>query len=157
MSATTSRRISRLNSSKLAAIAIQIASYVTTYWAVEWIAQPTTDQQRALVAIIALVAEFVLVRMKSALFDADDGNDVVGWVGFGADSIINAGGILPQAPRILTWPPFATLLAGVGVDVADARTQQIGAFIVAVGIGMLISFAPHRLWQRGQRKKETNE
>jgi hypothetical protein len=154
MSATTSRRVSRLNSSKLAAIAIQIASYVTTYWAVEWIAQPTTDQQRALVAIIALVAEFVLIKMKSALFDADEGNDFVGWLGFGIDSIINAGGILPKAPRILTWPPFATLLAGVGVNVADERTQQIGAFIVAVGIGMIISFAPHRLWKGGQKQKQ---
>lgn len=126
----------------IAAVA-QGASYLTTLWAVQWV---WDDGQLAHQIIAALVLELLLVGMKSALWSRN-GDETIGWAGFAIDAIINAGGILPRAAKLLTWPPIASLLAVASINAAEPTVQTIGGFIIAAGIGILLSILPHRLWR----------
>lgn len=141
---------SQINAGKIGAVITSIISWLTTYWCVLWIMQPADDASKALPLGVSIVAELVLVLMKRCLFNADRGDDSIGWAGFVIDAIINAGGILPRAGRLLTFPPIAAMLGAVGLDIADPRTNSIGAFAVAIIAGSLLSVLPHRLWKSGE-------
>jgi hypothetical protein len=143
-------------------------SYVTTLWAVQWCA-PQLELRAAGVA--AYVLEFLLFAMKSALTNSAKGDDGVGWAGVGIDAVINAGGLIPYAPAILTFPPIAVLLALVGwvfglagVSLLwagapfvhlpyGAGTVPISLSVLNVGLagGILLSAMPQRLWRRAER------
>lgn len=150
---TAEVRVLRINTYKLSAVLAQLLSYMTTYWAVEWIAEPKTDQQYAIAMAVALAFEFLLVKMKSLLFDEAAENDGIGWLGFVIDAVINAGGIVTKSGRLLTWPPIAAILAAFGLNAADPRTNAIGGFVVALALGAMLSFLPHRLWRAGSPRK----
>ncbi len=139
-----------INAGKIGAVITSIISWLTTYWCVLWIMQPAADDGQALPFAVSVVAEIVLVLMKRCLFNADRGDDTIGWAGFVIDAIINAGGILPRAGRLLTFPPIAAMLTATGLDISDPGTNSIGAFIVAIIAGSLLSVLPHRLWKSGE-------
>lgn len=139
-----------ISAGKIGAVITSIISWVTTYWCVLWIMQPAPDTSRAVPLAVSVVAELVLVLMKRCLFNADRSDDGIGWAGFVIDAIINAGGILPRAGRLLTFPPIAAILVAVGVNTADEAVNNIGAFIVAIIAGALLSVLPHRLWKSGE-------
>ena len=136
------------NGSKIGAVLTSIISWITTYWCVLWIMQPADDASKAIPIVVSIVAEVVLILMKRCLFTAGDHG--IGWAGFTIDAIINAGGILPRAGRLLTFPPIAAMLAVIGVNAADSTANNIGAFIIALLAGALLSVLPHRLWRSGE-------
>lgn len=136
----------QINWYKFGAVLAQAASLMTTYWCVEWIMEPK-PAQRTLALGIAIGVEVLLVLMKRCLFDGSHRNDGVGWFGLVLDTIINAGGILPKAGRLLTFPPIAAILFLAGVNAAHPTVNAIGSFLVALLFGALLSVLPHRLWR----------
>jgi hypothetical protein len=91
-----------INWRKLMAIIGQIASWFTTLWFVHWV---WAGGPLPYLALIAVIAEALLVVLKERLFRGDD--PALGWAGLVIDGLINAGGILPKACRIVTFPPIA--------------------------------------------------
>ncbi len=148
----TSRSIthgeSRVNGYKISAVVAQIISWLTTFWCVEWIMEPKPDGY-PVVILVSVLAEFFLVMMKRCLFNTNHHDDAIGWFGLVIDAVINAGGILPKAGRLLTFPPVAAILFVFGVNAADKGANAIGAFILAIIGGALLSVLPHRLWRAG--------
>lgn len=147
-SKATTKEESRINGYKVGALVTQAVSWVTTYWCVEWIMQPAADGY-PIVILVSLIVEGILIMMKRCLFNADRHDDAIGWVGLVIDAFINAGGILPKAGRLLTFPPVAAILLVFGVSAGDKSVNAIGAFIIALIGGALLSVLPHRLWSAG--------
>lgn len=138
----------RANPGKIGAIVAQFVSWLTTYWCVVWIMEPQPGNY-ALAIAVSIGAEVLLILMKSCLFNDDRSNDAIGWVGMVVDTVINAGGILPRAGRLLTFPPVAAILAIFGINAADPTFNNVGSFIVSVIAGALLAVLPHRLWRSG--------
>lgn len=137
------------NPGKIGAIIAGIISWITTYWCVIWIMEPTPETGYTMAIGVSVVAEIILTLMKRCLFNKDKSDDGIGWAGLVVDAIINAGGILPRAGKLLTFPPIAAILTVVGVNAGDPKVNSIGAFIVAILAGALLSVLPHRLWKSG--------
>lgn len=131
----------KVNWSKVGAAGAQFLSWLTTFWAVQWV---WPEGQLLWQVVVAAALEALLVVMKTQLFNG--GRPEVGWVGLAIDAIINTGGLLPRAGRVLTFPPIAAILSMVGLNMRDANTITIGGFILALAGGILLSALPHRLW-----------
>lgn len=129
---------------RIIAVVAQLASYMTTLWAVQWVWNDGLLHYQVLAAV---VVEVVLVGMKSALWGKRNGDHTIGWAGFVIDTATNVGGILPRAGRLLTWPPVATLLGVFSVNSAEPAVQTAGGFTLALLFGILLSVLPHRLWR----------
>lgn len=129
---------------KIMAVVAQLASYMTTLWAVQWIWNdgPLIGQ-----VLIGVAVEVLLLAMKSALFNENGGDDAIGWAGFVIDALVNAGGVLPRAARLITWPPMTALLGFVGISTSEPGVLTIGGFLIAAITGILLSVLPHRLWK----------
>lgn len=138
-----------VNPGKIGALIAAGISWVTTYWCVLWVMEPKPEDGYALVIGISIVVEIILTLMKRCLFNKDRSDDGIGWAGLIVDAIINAGGILPRAGKLLTFPPIAAILTVVGVNAADPKINGVGAFILAIIAGALLSVLPHRLWKSG--------
>lgn len=130
-----------INWRKLVAIVAQIASWFTTLWFVQWI---WADGPLPYQALIAVIAEALLAVLKERLFRGDD--PALGWVGLLVDGIINAGGILPKACRIATFPPIAAIGAAFGSVGACTVYSPLSVALALLG-GALLSVLPHRLWR----------
>lgn len=137
------------NPGKIGALITAVISWLTTYWCVLWIMQPAPDASKTMPIVISIIAEIVLTLMKRCLFNSDRSDDGIGWAGLIVDAIINAGGILPRAGRLLTFPPIAAMLTVVGIDAARPTVNNVGAFVIALTAGALLSVLPHRLWHSG--------
>ena len=137
------------NPSKIGALMAACISWVTTYWCVLWIMEPNPADGYAAAIGVSIAVEIILTLMKRCLFNKDKSDDGIGWAGIIVDTVINAGGILPRAGRLLTFPPIAAILSVVGVNAAEPRVNTIGAFILAIIAGALLSVLPHRLWKSG--------
>lgn len=143
-----------IDPNRIAAVVAGLMSLLTTVWAVEWIWPEGEALHRW---VIAGVFEALLIAFKSSLFNGSAKDDSLGWAGFIIDGVINAGGIVSRTGRILTFPPIAALLTAVGL-MGPASTQMAvlngvaiswGGFILALIGGILLSVAPHFLWERG--------
>ena len=143
------------NGYRLGAWATHAASWLTTYWLCEWVGDTKTDASRAVVVAVSIVLEFfVLHTMKKLLFDANKGNDALGWAGFGIDSLTNAGGAFPKMGRLASWPPLAVLVGAFGVDATQGSGNAVAAFILALIVGIILSVLPVRLDQMADRQSE---
>lgn len=131
----------RINWSKFGAVGAQFLSWLTTFWAVQWV---WPEGQLIWQIGVAVALEGLLVVMKTQLFNG--GRPEVGWIGLVIDAIINTGGLLPRAGRVLTFPPIATLLSMLSLNMGDTNTVTIGGFLLALAGGILLSALPHRLW-----------
>lgn len=138
----------QFNPGKIGALITAAISWLTTYWCVVWIIQPEAGSY-TIPIIVSIIAEIILTLMKRCLFNTDRSDDGIGWAGIIVDTIINAGGILPRAGRLLTFPPIAAILAVVGINASNTSVQNIGGFILALIGGALLSVLPHRLWHSG--------
>jgi hypothetical protein len=108
---------------------------------------------------VGLIVEAALVGLKSLLFIGRRGDGVAGWAGFTIDAVLNTGGLLPRADRLLTFGPIAAVLSLFGLNVAelpkavtamaDGKPLEvtIGGLLVAILGGVLLSILPHRLWR----------
>jgi hypothetical protein len=135
---------------------LQLVSFFTTLWAVQWV---WPEGQLNHQVFVGLIAEAALVGLKSLLFVGRRGDMVAGWVGFVIDAILNTGGLLPRADRLLTFGPIAAVLSLFGLNVADLPQAititadgkplevTIGGLLVALLSGALLSMLPHRLWK----------
>jgi hypothetical protein len=130
-----------VNWRKLIAIIAQVASWFTTFWAVQWI---WGDGPLVYQVTIAIVAECVLMICKTQLFNGSD--PTLGWAGLAIDGIINTGGLLPKACKVLTFPPIAAFGAAFGGTAATCTTFAIPSVILALVFGLALSALPHRLW-----------
>lgn len=139
----------RFSPGKVGALITAVISWITTYWCVLWIMEPKPETGYTMAIVVSIVVEIVLTLMKRCLFNADRSDDGIGWAGLIVDTVINAGGILPRAGKLLTFPPIAAILTVVGVDATHPQVNNIGAFIVAIAVGALLSVLPHRLWKSG--------
>lgn len=137
------------NPGKVGALIAAVISWITTYWCVLWIMQPAEGASMTMPLVVSIVAELILTLMKRCLFNADRSDDGIGWAGLVVDAIINAGGILPRAGRLLTFPPVAAILGVFGVNAAHPTINNVGAFVIAIAAGALLSVLPHRLWHSG--------
>jgi hypothetical protein len=133
---------------KLGAIITQVMSYLTTLSAVAHVMRPHTETAWAITAGTALAVEIALIAMKETLFSGGAG---VGWTGFIIDGLINAGGILPWASRLLTFAPIALILGLIAVDTTDPMVALLGGAVIGLILGFVLSIAPHRLWRTGKR------
>lgn len=141
------------NGYRLGAWAAHVASWLTTFWLCEWVGEPTTDEGRAVVVVIAIVLEFfVLHKMKRLLFDEQGGNDAIGWAGFIIDSLINAGGAFPKMGRLAAWPPLAALTGALGVNTTEGPGNALAAFVLALVGGIILSVLPIRLDQKAEQE-----
>lgn len=151
-----------------AAVIAHGLSFATTLWFIQWV-WPGGDIRAQ--GCVAYVLEFFLFGLKSVLLNGEVSDDGIGWVGVGADAVINAGGILLRAGDILTFPPFAVVLALVGMlingllglltlpplppDWVITTIQDVpitlGGLLFAIASGILLSAAPHRIWQAAKR------
>ena len=146
---TISKRGPSFNPGKVGALITAAISWLTTYWCVLWIMEPTPETGYTVAIAVSIIAEIVLTLMKRCLFNTDRSDDGIGWAGLIIDAVINAGGILPRAGKFLTFPPIAAILALVGIDPSVPAVNSAGAFIVAIIAGALLSVLPHRLWKSG--------
>lgn len=158
----------RYNALHAGAIIGHAFSYLTTLWAVQWV-WPSGDL--VLQSLVAYLLEFLLFTMKGALWNTKAGDDGVGYAGVGIDTLINAGGILPRAAAVLSFPPVAVVLALFGALLGAQRLMFFGlplttltaggetfavtlsGLLVAIGGGILLSAAPHRIWRAAERSK----
>lgn len=138
---------------RLGAIITQIFSYLTTLSAVGHVMRPATETAWALTAGTALAIEIVLIVMKETIFDGNGANDVIGWLGFLIDALINTGGALPWAARLLTFGPIALILGLFAIDTNDPTTALIGGAVISLILGIVLSIAPHRLWRTGSKRR----
>lgn len=137
---------------KLMAGFAQFLSFLTTLWFVEWVWPEGGGLARF---AIALVAEGILLAFKSSLWQGESHG--MSWTGFGIDTILNAGGVLPITSRMLLFPPLAAVLGAMGVLPYSAATMatvagnvvSYGGFLLAIIGGILLSVAPHYLWTHG--------
>lgn len=146
------RRVQSISYARVGAAIAAFFSWLTTYWCLAWILSPDSD--KAILVIVSVALEILLMCIKGLLFDASRRNDMLGWGGFIVDSLINAGGIIPGAGRLLTWPPIAALLSIANLDTTSAASNTVGALVIALVGGALLSVAPHRLWRAGGGTQE---
>jgi hypothetical protein len=158
-----SRRYTTLH---LGAVIAHGLSYLTTLWFVQW-CWPAGDLFAQGVA--GYVLEVLLFAFKVALWSNTPEGRGVGWTGVGLDGVINMGGLLPYAEKILTFPPIAAMLALLDV-LLPFDLKQLGVpfamipfgpaplpisasvLIVALGGGILLSAGPQRLWRVAERR-----
>ena len=146
------------------AVIAHALSYLTTLWFVQWL---TPDAELRTAGIIAYVLEMFLFALKRALHSGRGRG--VGWAGVFTDGLINMGGLIPWAPRILTFPPVAVVLALLGWATGGALgvfgtpfvtlafgTQPVpislSGLIVSLLGGMLLSAGPAQLWEAAERE-----
>ena len=145
---TTATRTQRLTGSRVAALITQALSFLTTVWFVEWMWPGGTQVSRYLVA---LLAEALLVIFKEQLFRG--GEAWLGYIGLAVDAVVNTGGIIPAACRIVVWPPvMAVVMAVSGAETPGAvlpGCNPFDALPLALSLigGIILSVAPHRLWR----------
>jgi hypothetical protein len=130
-----------VNGRKIIAVVAQVASWFTTFWAVQWI---WADGPLAYQVGLAVVAECALIICKSQLFNGSD--PTLGWAGLAVDGIINTGGLLPKACKVLTFPPIAAIGAAFSANAVACTTFSVESVILALVFGLGLSALPHRLW-----------
>jgi hypothetical protein len=105
----------------------------------------------AVVAALALAVEAALYGLKEAWFGK---SRAAGAVGFTIDGIINTGGALTFAGRILTFSPIALMLGFIGLSVTDPTVSLFGTVLISAALGFGLSILPHLMrTRRGSTKK----
>jgi len=140
--ATQNRRTIRdfaptLSGRKVAGGIAAIFSYITTLWCVQ--ALGGTDYQGYL---IALALELFLFMAKGLVFNDRRGDDALGWVAVGVDTLLNAGGLWGYVLKIDQTPAYKML--AVAFDM-EPRIAKIWALVLSLALGYLLSYGPHRL------------
>lgn len=136
---------------RLAAVIAQAMSYATTLAAAHHVLRPGVLTMWLATIGLALLVEALFFGMKEAMFAPGLGNKGVGLLGFLFDGLVNTGGALVFASRILTFGPVALMLGVIEVDIASPDAMLAASVIASLLFGLTLSIAPHILW-RGERK-----
>lgn len=139
---------------RISAIIAQAFSYATTLAAAAHIMRPTSAPMWAITAAVALAFEALFFGMKETLFDSSP-NLFLGSVGVGLDALVNTGGALTFAGRILTFGPVALMLGLFGFDATDPTVSLVGTVVVSAILGITLSIAPHLLWRKRRRARSS--
>jgi hypothetical protein len=126
-------------------------SYLATLAFVAYILKPTDGPSWAGTVAAALAVEAFGYALKELLWKHSLA-DPLGWVGVAFDGIINTGGILPYAPRVLTFGPISLSLGFIGVNIGDPLTAVAASGVISLVAGVLLSIAPHWLWHSGGKR-----
>lgn len=139
----------------LGAIIAQLFSYAATLSLAYHVmpSRPSDPLTWLATAGLASALEALFIYMKEGLFKAGIEKKFTGGIGLIIDGFINAGGILPFAPRILTFAPIALILGVLGVNLAEPLTMLIAGVILSGVFGFLLSILPHWLWPRRVAKQ----
>lgn len=121
-------------------------SYATTFLATQHLLRPGDDPTvLAITGALALAVEAVLYGLKEAWFGR---SKAAGAVGFTIDGLVNTGGALTFAGRILTFGPIALTLGFIGLPVTDPTISLIGTVVLSVALGFALSILPHLMKKR---------
>jgi hypothetical protein len=93
---------------------------------------------------LAAVVEFILQVCK-----AEGG--ALGWGAHGIDTFINGGGIFAYVSNFDNTPTWAMLTTALGLD---GELRALPALVLALGVGLILSIAPIKLWRGRRRKKK---
>lgn len=143
---------SAVNPYRIGSIVTQLLSWLTTFWFCEWVAQPADSRAWWLVVIGSALIEYILVQLKRLLYDRKKGHAGLGVTGILIDTVLNTGGLFDKSGRVLTFPPIAAVLLFAQINIYDPTINQVGAFIVALVAGFILSLAPIQLWNAGKPK-----
>lgn len=94
--------------------------------------------------LLAAVVEFILQVCK-----AEGG--ALGWGAHGIDTFINGGGIFSFVLEIDNTPTWTMLTTALKLD---GQLQELPALVLALGVGLILSIAPIKLWRGRRRKKK---
>lgn len=132
--------------STVARLILLAFSFATTFLATRHVMRPGDDPTAlAVVFAIAIAVEAALYGLKETWFGGSRG---AGAVGFVIDGIINTGGALTFAGRILTFSPIALMLGFVGLPVTDPTISLIGTVLISTILGFGLSIVPHLMKKR---------
>lgn len=133
----------------IAALIAQALSYLTTLGAAAFFVQPGQDLRRWGAAIgVAIAFEALFFGMKESMFQPGGLNKVIGAIGFLADGVINAGGIMAIALGILTFGPIALILGVAEVDISSPDAILLASAGLSLVLGLVLSLLPHGLWRQ---------
>jgi hypothetical protein len=138
-------KLSSIQIRRLAALSVQVMSWAATLAAAVHLIQPATTLMWAVAVGVGTMIEVILYGMKELLWDEERG-DSMGYIGILLDWIVNAGGVVPYATRLLSWGPFAAIIGLLGIENTTAN-QTIGGLILSLIFGFILSIAPHVLWR----------
>jgi hypothetical protein len=143
---------SAVNPYRLGSVVTQVISWLTTFWFCEWVAQPPDDRAWWFVVLSSVLIEYILVQLKRLLHDRKKSHTGLGVTGILIDTILNTGGLFDKAGRVLTFPPIAAVLLFARINIYNSTINQVGAFVVALIAGFILSLAPIQLWNAGKPK-----
>lgn len=138
----------------ITAIIAQGLSWLTTLGAVAFVVQPGADIRRwGIATVIAVVFEALFFGMKEAIFRPGCLNIGIGLAGFGADGLVNAGGVMAIALSLLTFGPVALILGVAEIDVSSPDARLWASAGVSLVLGLILSVLPHGLWRLSRRRR----
>lgn len=124
---------------RMVAIAAQAASWWTTYLLIVQLGGSGLGG-----FALSLVLEWALVECKRRVFAGERAADTLGWAAILADTLINAGGLWVYVQRLDGTEAWKMLVQALQLG---QELQQVPALVIALAIGFLLSYAPHRLWK----------
>lgn len=139
MSTRTAQGAIAINGHKIAAVIAQVGSFATTYLFIRALGLNGIPG-----FFIAVAAEFLLLAMKTLVFSSKHSADALGWAAVIFDTLLNAGGLWPYVQHLDKTPSWGMLVEGLGMA---GELRKIPALVIALGIGYILSIAPHRLWR----------
>lgn len=122
---------------KLAAALAQVGSYITTYAFFQYIIKDT------LIALVtSALAELLMYYLKEELLE---NKDILGGIALVFDTLFNAGGIFTYIKGLDKTPTYAMLSEVFTADGKPGKLSTLTVFIVTIGLGLILSLAPHSL------------
>lgn len=129
-------------------LVLLLFSYATTFLAARHIMRPGDDPTMLfIVASLALAVEAALYGLKECWFKK---SKAAGAVGFAIDGLVNTGGALTFAGRLLTFGPVALMLGFIGFPVTDPTVSLVGSVVISLILGFALSIVPHLMGPKRQ-------
>lgn len=141
-----------MNGRKVAGIIAALFSYITTLWCVQALVDPSwhaplpaSEAAQSTwwhAYLLAAGIEFVLFKVKGLVFNDKRHDDALGWVAVWIDTLLNAGGMWTYVLRIDDTPAYEMIAFTFNME---PQIANIWALVIALGLGYLLSYGPHRL------------
>lgn len=142
MTTRTNRRaqdyLPRMTGRKMAGYIAAGFSFVATLW----FCQALSGGDGFGTWLFAAGLEFILFKAKGLIFNESRSDDGFGWVAVAIDTVLNAGGMWAYVLKIDDTPSYKMI--AVTFDM-QPQMAAVWALVLAVVLGFLLSWGPHRL------------
>ena len=138
---TTTTGAPSISGRTIAGIIVQVFSFLATYGFVVAI-----GLESYLGFAVAVSVEVALFYGKKLIFEHR--NDSAGWACIAIDTLLNAGGIYPYASKGSATPTWLMLSDALGLQPTMSKSA---ALVLALLLGFVLSFLPHRLFYASQK------